>query len=82
MADRKRLNTQIEPAMAEVLERWQREWGKTESEVVRTALMLGLQSLRRDPSPLGPRPVDPDDMSPPDLDAQVKRARKGPPPKG
>lgn len=74
-SDRRRLNTQIDQTLADVLDRWCAEWRKTESEVVRTALTLGLQSLARDPSPLGPRPVAPEDMSPPDLDKQVKEER-------
>lgn len=79
---RRRLNTQIDDTLAEVLDRWAAGWRKTESEIVRVALTVGLQSLARDPSPLGPRPADPEDMSPPDLDQQVKalkKKRKGPP---
>lgn len=74
--ERKRLNTQIDGDMAAVLEMWQGRYKKSESEVVRVALAIGLQALREDPTPLGPLPLSAEDMSPPDLDHQVKAGKK------
>lgn len=73
--ERKRLNTQIDDVIAEKLVAWQEAYDKNESEVVRVALILGLQHLKRDPTPLGLPKLDPTSISPPDLDARVKAAK-------
>lgn len=74
--DRK-INTRVPQWMDDAIHKWMAAYDRTESDVVRAALVLGLKALKADPSPLGRPVVDPDEISPPNLDRQVAVAREG-----
>lgn len=63
--DRK-INTRVPPWMDDAIQQWMRAYDRTESDVVRAALVEGLKALKRDPSPLGRPVVNPDEISPPE----------------
>lgn len=52
----RKINTRVPPWIDDAIQLWMAKYDRTESDVVRAALVEGLKALKKDPSPLG-RPV-------------------------
>lgn len=57
---------QLEADLLAAIKRWAKLYGLSDSKVIRVALVVGLKSLAKDPSPLEPEKINPDEISPPE----------------